>query len=212
MLHCEAAVAVMTGSVPALRAIYRTHQKRRTIYASATQLKDLENSAGTTSEPRSEDVIEAPAKTKVRLSRNLPERSASRIRHSLSSIQLPPIRGSRRQSHALEKQQQHSRSASSASVVANAEEPRDTQTPHLNEIRITYECTVVSEEASLHDLPDFSEVGRQEWIWAEESAQEEASGSGSMSTFVDYDRIMDIDPSLLGKINQWNDDVESKTM
>jgi hypothetical protein len=198
MLHCEAAIAVITGSVPAIRAIYKTHQRRRTIYASTTQLKDLENSAGTVAKSQIEDNVSAPPKTYVRLSPEPPQRSgsrASRLRHSLTKYQIPPIRGIRL--HSRNNSQQLSRSASSASFLP-PEQCEGNGPP--NEIHVTYECTIVSEEASLHDLPDFSEVGRQEWVCEGPSREEEGSSSGSMSTFMHY-KDMDIDPSLLGKIN-----------
>jgi hypothetical protein len=73
------------------------------------------------------------------------------------------------------------------------EKQRTPEPPPKNEILVTYECTVLSEEAELHDLPDFNQVGRQEWVCE----------AGKVEENRDNDRIdilQEVDPALLGRI------------
>lgn len=201
MLHCEAAVAIIAGSIPALDAIYRTHQKRRTLCAT-TSTQDLRESA---EKPKLKSkVSDALKNTKESLAVAVPQRSASRLRHSLPALPtfpLSPLRILRRPSQNTETQYmnpcQSPTPSSNSSIIAPVKAYHDFQKEQQrNEIRVTYECTVMSEAASLHDLSEFSEVGRQEWVWQSDDSTKNDEEMG----MTDRDVITQIDPALIGRI------------
>lgn len=194
MLHCEAAVAVMTGSVPALRAIYRTHQKRRTLCMSQT----MQSNGFNPLKMRTDGDQEVTTPSTVKLHQDVAEAVPSptippKARHSLPL--LSRFNSLSRHSHAVkhttDKHPTPNHSASS-SVIAPTHAYHEFQTEQRNEILVTYECTVMSEAASLRDLPDFNEVGRREWIWNDERPDSTEAQTRDVLEWVD--------PALLGRI------------
>ncbi|KAF2788172.1 hypothetical protein K505DRAFT_379079 [Melanomma pulvis-pyrius CBS 109.77] len=155
LLHCEASIAVLAGSVPALRAIYRTHLQRRITYPS----EDVE-SAKTTLKSRPLHSIAMGWPNAAKWPKGREEHPQSPTPHSIYT--LPPLCGLSRQSqHAHSNGQSEcdlDKDSDNQSMINVRHAHHDSQTSGQNEIRVTYECTVVSEDASSQDMPDFNEA------------------------------------------------------
>ncbi|KAF2677066.1 hypothetical protein K458DRAFT_492097 [Lentithecium fluviatile CBS 122367] len=144
MLHCEAAVAVMAGSVPALRAVYTSHQHRKIlsgIVADDNSLKSKTMSVlGLTKKPSQTLPVQekAPrptstpmAKWRQSIVRAIPKRMASK-------------RGIRPLTYTSDSRKGSAESAIIHPTVAY----HDFRRQENNQIRVTYETTVSSEDGS----------------------------------------------------------------
>ncbi|KAF2017476.1 hypothetical protein BU24DRAFT_460517 [Aaosphaeria arxii CBS 175.79] len=209
MLHCEVAVAVLAGSVPALRAIYRTHQKRRTGYGSDL----IEASLPLSSKIKEEGILENKAASTTDVGSQYKETES---KTSLPVSPVPSHKGIRRygslrrNSSLLRALRRHDepQSINGSSVTVPEEVHHDNQMEAHNQIRITVECTVESEAAPPPEVEDFSDLGNRDLPWSDEwlfGGSQDGSHSevtGPTSTFrTDRSNMINaVDPKLLGTV------------
>ncbi|KAF2648255.1 hypothetical protein K491DRAFT_722719 [Lophiostoma macrostomum CBS 122681] len=235
ILHCEAAVAVMAGSMPALRALYKSRrQNRRTLIASDSQpdLSSLKSRvmgkirrAGQSQLaviPEQQEEGELPVSrvdTERTKERQPISPAPAKSKHTSFLSRLPSLR---RISLCPTSTFLHAPACSNNPMIpimvpppeSNHDEylPAIPRSQDRIQIHVTCECTVHSEEASLHDMPDFQEIGQREWVWDEERALRGRESREGCSTQINSrieeerlerireDPIQTLDPALLGRI------------
>lgn len=152
MLHCEAAVAVLTGSAPALRAIYTSHQNRKSGFVSDSEtLKTLRS--------KTRSVLGSVRRKKGGLPmQERPKASIARWRHSLVGIiprrisnRIPPV----------PKVSEYRKDSAESAIIHPGLAYHDFRKQEKNHITVTQETTVSCSEKSL-----MSEVSSQCIIWA----------------------------------------------
>lgn len=152
VLHCEAAVAVLAGSAPALRAIYTSHQNRRTM-----TMTDDEKPKSLMS--RAMTVLGSVRRTKPTLpTQERPRASIARWRESI--IAIMPRRTRSRSNRPLANNPEGRNGSEDSGIIHPGIAYHDFQKQEKNRIRVTYECKVLSESASsyAHKSLDLSEV------------------------------------------------------
>jgi hypothetical protein len=151
MLHCEAALAVMAGSVPALRAVYTSHQHRKTISGIGSDVDSLKSKAMSVlglirrekqmlpiGEKSPRPVSTSMAKWRQSIVKVIPKRMASK--RSIRPLTITP----------------ESRKGSAESAIIHPTLAyHDFRRKENNQIRVTHETTILSEDGSSWS---FSEV------------------------------------------------------
>ncbi|KAF2713933.1 hypothetical protein K504DRAFT_399564 [Pleomassaria siparia CBS 279.74] len=154
MLHCEAAVAVLTGSVPALRAIWRTHhQQRRTIYGG----DDVETQ--TSLKSRALNSLAVTWGSAKSWPKRRDESEGSQAGHSMFALQpLCGMRPSQDVSSSQRRDDHDDADSDNQSIINSRNVHSTSRNSTHNQIRVTYETTILSEDASSHDVSGFKEA------------------------------------------------------
>lgn len=149
MLHCEAAVAVMAGSVPAFRAIYTSRQNRKPLSGSETE-------AAETFKSRVMSVFGSVRRPKDTLPMQERKRtSIARWRQSI--IGFIPRRVSNKSHEPLTVAPEGRKDSADSAIIHPTAAYHAFRKQERNEIRVTYETTVSSESAGGKSW-DMSEV------------------------------------------------------
>ncbi|KAJ4292529.1 hypothetical protein N0V90_009192 [Kalmusia sp. IMI 367209] len=157
MLHCEAAIAVMAGSIPALRAVYTSHRSRKS--TEAHHEKKPENLKGKAlrvlGSMRRKETPSLP--TYVPPVR--PRASIAKWRQSIVGI-IPRRAGSRREGHLAVVSPENQRNSAAESVVIHPGLAyHNYRKQERSGTRVTQETTVSSDKSrSKYMSADMSEV------------------------------------------------------
>lgn len=155
MLHCEAAVAVLAGSVPALRAVYTSHQHRKTI-------SGVEGGGGAEEESLKSKTMSVLGLTKKE-KRALPVQEEAlrptstpmaKWRQSIVRV-IPKRMASKRSNRPLTTTPEGRKGSADSAIIHPTVAYHDFRREENNQIRVTHETTVSSEDGSSWN---FSEV------------------------------------------------------
>ena len=157
MLHCEAALAVMAGSVPALRAVYTSHQHRKTMSRIGGDADSLKSKAmSVLGVARKEQQI-LPTQEKPTIQERAPRpvsMSMAKWRQSIVRV-IPKRMASKRSVRPLNLAPESRKGSAESAIINPTLAYHDFRRKENNQIRVTYETTVMSEHGSTWS---FSEV------------------------------------------------------
>lgn len=177
MLHCEAAISVMAGSMV---VIYQNQHRRTAMYT--TEDTDTRMSFST----RLKSAMTVSTRTALRL----PPDTQTTIKDEVYVCSTPP----RKDFGTPLRSADQFRCSLDESDFASSGDIADEGRHH---IMVTVECTIVSEEASLNEVERAREdaIGR-DWEWEQETEESSTLPSGSVRAGL----LADIDPALIGMI------------
>ena len=151
MLHCEAALAVMAGSVPALRAVYTSHQHRKTISGFGGDDDSLKTKAMAVLGMNKKETQMLPIRESERTPVSI---SMAKWRESIVRV-IPKRMASKRCAHPLAIAPEGRKGSAESAIIHPTLAYHDFRRKENNQIRVTYETTVKSEHESTWS---FSEV------------------------------------------------------
>jgi hypothetical protein len=156
MLHCEAAVAVLAGSIPALRAVYTAHQHRKTISAFLGEDDSLKSKTMSVLGLRSKEKQALPIQEKEERHRPTSTPMA-KWRQSIVRV-IPKRIASKRGNPPLALAQARRKGSDHSAIIHPTIAYHNFRRQEKNEIHVTYETTVCSEEGSSWNFDEVCDV------------------------------------------------------